>query len=384
MKNPFQPYRRILLFLILSVLLWASPSSADSESKPKKSYLGLQLETGYGYETNVFFSESKRQSDTFILSELIVSGTLKPFRNSLLFMDLFGSHQSFQDYSQANRTFGDAVIDGQFFITSSTGIGLSNTLSYTNLKLFDTDGNPLPKEKFRSLSDRGRLYGFFYPSSSLGLELGGWYRRMNVGETEDQPSIPFPSLDFEEVGIDLSSRYYFTPRFSARAKYTFSRMAYDELQAFNRTTSFDNNVTENNPLLRLRRHELLTEIKYKKKPSFDLRGTVKLRLNEDQFENHLSYHQGEVKTWAELGNPEIVRLFLKLSYKVRNYTDRKRGIGFDETRKEDYLIATARLTQRVTKWLEAYLSYQWIHKSTNVVLGDFTDQSFFLGLRFIW
>src|SRR5262249_24557433 len=147
--------------------------------------------------------------------------------------------------------FADLILDYHDFIAPSAGFGLSNTLSYADLKLFDTEGNTLPRNKFSSISERVRLYVFYYPLDSLDFELGGSYRLMNMAETAGMES-----LDFHKYAADLSSRYVFSPSFSSRVRYEYSMTDYDEFQALNQDTSFNGAFDPDNPALRLERNDV--------------------------------------------------------------------------------------------------------------------------------
>ncbi|MCI0529451.1 MAG: hypothetical protein L0Y56_18585, partial [Nitrospira sp.] len=316
------------------------------------------------------------QSDTFTLAEAAVNVVLKPISKSYLFADFFGSHQHFWKFDKADRTFLDLALDYQYFVTPSFGMGLSNILSHSDLKLFDTEGNTLPRDKFGSLSERVRLYGLYYPSQSVDLELGSAYRIMDTEETQD-----FTSLDFKEISADFASRYFFSPTLSTRLKYEYSVLSYDELQALNRDTSFNNIVDPANPRLRMRRHDISSSLKYKKNIDVDLTG--KLRINDDRFQDDLSYRQGEIKARAVMGDLNILNLSVEIYYKNRYYTDRRKGTGSEENLKEEFLIGSTSVTRNLTKWLQAYLRYQWIHKTSNASTSEFNDHSSILGLRVI-
>ncbi len=367
-----------LALLIAAVLESSEARAAADPSADKGGQVRVKLGIGSGFESNVFFSGTHPQSDSFILSEASVNSSLKPTPKSFFFADFFGSHQHFLRFHKADRAFMDLALDYQYFMASWMGIGLSNTLSYADLKLFDTEGNTLPREKFGSLSERVRFYGLFYPSQDLDLELGGSYRMMDVEETDN-----FTSLDFKEIAADLSSRYFFNSLLSTRLKYEYSVLSYDQLQALNRETSFNNLVDLTNPRLRLRRHEISTTLKYKRRPHLDLEMVGKLRMNDDRFQDDLSYRQGEIKTRASMGDLKIVTLSIELYYKNRSYTDRRKGTGSDEALKEEFLIGSTNLTRNVTRWFQAYLKYQWIHKTSNASSSEFNDHQGMLGLRLI-
>jgi hypothetical protein len=371
----------ILVVLLLVVALQPNEVGAASDSSPEGEHqVQTRIGLGQGYESNVFFSETHPQSDMFTLSEATIHATLKPTSKSSLYMDFFGSQQHFWKFHQADRTFLDQLLDYQYFIANSLGIGFSNTLSYSNLKLFDTEGNTLPREKFGSLSERVRLYGMLYPTSSLDLELGSSYRIMDVEETPPTPTYSFPSLDFKEIGADLSSRFFFTPFFSTRLKYELSRLSYDELQAYNRDTSFTGLTDPNNPRLRMKRQDLSLNLKYKRKSTLDLELIGRYRMNDDTFQDDLTYRQREVKTRVTVGNVNTVSLFIELYYNHRDYIERRKELYSEERLKEEYLIGSVNLTRNLTSWLQAYFKYQWIHRLSNAPLTEFNDHNGMVGL----
>ncbi len=366
----------ICLPLALPLILRSSEVRAASDPffEEEERQVHIKFGVGQGYESNVFFSEAHPQSDTFTLTEAAFNAVLKPIPKSYLFADFFGSHQHFWKFDKADRSFMDLALDYQYLVTPSLGIGLSNTLSHSDLKLFDTEGNALPRDKFGSLSERVRLYVLSYPSQSLDLEMGSAYRMMDMEEAQN-----FTSLDFEEISADLASRYFFSPTLSTRFKYEYSVLSYDPLQALNRDTSFNNIVDLANPRLRMRRHDISSNLKYKSKANFELTG--KLRINDDRFQDDLSYRQGEIKARASMGDLNILNLSVEIYYKNRYYTDRRKGTGSDENLKEDFLIGNTNVTRNLTKWLQAYLKYQWIHKTSNVSTSEFNDHNGLLGLR---
>jgi len=368
----------ICLSLTLPLILRSSVVGAASDSffEEEERQVQIKLGIGHGYESNVFFSETRPQSDTFTLIESTVNAVLKPTSKSYLFADFFGSHQHFWRFDKADRSFMDLALDYQYLVTPSFGIGLANTLSHADLKLFDTEGNALPRDKFGSLSERVRLYTLYYPSQSLDLEMGGAYRMMDMEETQD-----FTSLDFKEISADFGSRYFLSPTLSTRLKYEYSVLSYDELQALNRDTSFNNIVDPTNPKLRMRRHDISFSLKYKRNIDVDLTG--KLRINDDRFEDDLSYRQGEIKAKAAMGDLKILNLSIEIYYKNRYYTDRRKEIGSDETLKEEFLIGSTSVTRNLAKWLQVYLRYQWLHKTSNASISEFNDHVGWLGLRLI-
>ncbi len=368
----------ICLSLTLPLILQSNGVYAASDPffEEGERQVQIKLGVGQGYESNVFYSEDRPQSDTFTLTEAVVNVILRPISKSYLFADFFGSQQHFWKFNKADRSFTDLALDYQHLVTPSFGIGLSNTLSHSDLKLFDTEGNALPRDKFGSLSERVRLYALSYPSQSLDLEMGSAYRIMDMEETQD-----FTSLDFKEISADFASRYFFTPTLSTRLKYEYSVLTYDELQALNRDTSFNNTVDPANPRLRMRRHEISSNLKYKSKSDFELIG--KLRINDDRFQDDLSYRQGEIKARAVMGDLNVLNLSVEVYYKNRYYTDRRKETGSDENLKEEFLIGSTDVTRNLTKWLQAYLRYQWIHKTSNASTSEFNDHSGLLGLRLI-
>ncbi len=172
---------------------------------------------------------------------------------------------------------------------------------------------------------------------------------------------------------------FFSPTLSTRLKYEYSVLSYDQLQALNRDTSFNNIVDLANPRLRMRRHEISSNLKYKSKSDLELIG--KLRINDDRFQDDLSYRQGEIKARASMGDLNILNLSVEIYYKNRYYTDRRKGTGSDENLKEEFLIGSTNVTRNLTKWLQAYLRYQWIHKTSNTSTSEFNDHNGMLGLR---
>ncbi len=168
-----------------------------------------------------------------------------------------------------------------------------------------------------------------------------------------------------------------------RFKYEVSVLSYDELQASNRDTSFNGTADLDNPRLRLRRHELTVNLKYKKQSRLDFEIVGKLRINDDRFQDDLNYRQAEVKGRFVAGSLERVRVFLELSYRNRYYTDRRKSFGSDQTLKEDFVIGLAHINRNLTSWLQGYLKYQWIHKTSNASTSEFNDHIGILGFRLL-
>jgi len=373
---------RSFAFLLLIILILAphvTKASTDLSTEKSRPFQ-LNLDIGQGFESNVFLSDNKPQSDSFTLLEANGNALLKPNSQSLLFIYLSGSHQQFSSLNQADRTFTNTALDYRYFISSFFGFGLSNTLSYADLKLIDTEGNALPREKFQSLTEQVRIYGLFFPSKVVELELGGAFRIMDLEEEVGQES-----LDFQEFGMDLSSKIYLAPKLNARLKYKYAVISYDERQASNRLTSFNGFINPNNPAVRINRHEISSRLQYGKNTHYNIEVRGRLRINDDRFEDHFSYREGEVRGRIEAKKfLKIATLDAKLSYKDRYYTDRRNELGSGAALKEGFLIYDLNLHGNLWDWFQAYMNYQWIHAVSNKSIREFNDHIGLLGVKMRW
>jgi hypothetical protein len=115
----------------------------------------------------------------------------------------------------------------------------------------------------------------------------------------------------------------------------------------------------------------------------DLELIGKLRINDDRFQDDLTYRQGEIKTRTAVGDLNILRLSVDLYYKNRYYIERRKAQLSDQNLKEEFLVSSLNLTRNLTKWLQAYLKYQWIHKTSNASTSEFNDHNGMLGFRLI-
>ena len=94
-------------------------------------------------------------------------------------------------------------------------------------------------------------------------------------------------------------------------------------------------------------------------------------------------HCGSPLTHATVGDLNVASLFIELYYNHRYYMERRKELFSDENLKEAYLIGSVNLTRNLTSWLQAYLKYQWIHKTSNASTSEFNDHNGMLGLRLI-
>jgi hypothetical protein len=344
------------------------------EVRRENDAIKMSLEFGPGFESNVFYSKTDPQSDFFTLVEGNLNGSFKPTQKSLLLVDLWASYQHFFKFEKNDRILTDLIVDYQYFTIPSMGIGLSNILSFADLKLFDTQGNALPREKFGSLSELVRLYGFFYPSDSNYVELGGSYRAVDVEETDNMES-----MDFKKMAADLSFTYFFSQRLSSRLKYEYSRIDYDDFQANSASGAPD----PNNPKLRMGRQDVYLNLIYKKSGYFSIDLTGRLRLNDDLFEDDLTYRQGEI--FAEFAFPgfKIINPYIELSYMSRHFSERKKISGASETLREAFFTGSIDLNRSLKEWLELYLRYQWIRHTSNAPEDGFDDHTVVLGIRLV-
>jgi hypothetical protein len=367
----------IVLAIVAAAFLKPESLLAVELTSKEDSQIHAKLGSGYGYESNVFYSTNDPKSDSFVLTEAMLNASLQPGSQSFFFVDFSGSYQHFLKFNEADRIFADLILDYHYFITPSVGFGLSNTLSYADLKLFDTEGNTLPRNKFSSISERARLYGFYYPSHSLDLELGGSYRLMNMAETAGMES-----LDFQKFAGDFSLRYIFTTSLSSRLRYEYSLTYYDEFQALNRDSSFTGTSDSNNPTLRLERNDVSLNLWYERNAKFNLEITGRILFNHDLFEDELNYRQSEVRGSATLRS-RIATSYVEFYYMERDFSNRTNDIGSNEKLKETYFIGTVDVSRSLKNWLEVYARYQWIHYTTNAPALSFNDHIALLGLRLV-
>jgi len=364
---------------LLSLLLLPKPATASQKNTKKSTYpIQGNIEMGSGFESNVFLSTNNTQSDSYILIESTLNNLFQPNNHSILFTFFSGSHQRFSKFDQSNRSFAHLTNHYRYRVRPSIGTGFTNTVSYTNLKLLDTEGQTLPIDQFKALSDQIRLYTLYSPIKKVRLELGTFYQFFNVEEVSKT------SLDYQKAGFDISSRLAITPEKSVHLKYKSTWIAYDERQAMNRNFSFDGQSNPTNPDLKLKRHEFYTKLKHKKEKYFYFKLRVIYRINEDLFQDHLSYRQGEIRSGLEILDRSFANIELDLTFRDRQYTDRKNAFGSQEDLKEAFYIADLKLTRNFWKGLWASISYQLTRKTSNDPSERFNNHKGALSFKAIW
>ncbi|MEW6324159.1 MAG: hypothetical protein AB1515_02105 [Nitrospirota bacterium] len=366
----------VWLVLFFFQVAWRAAHAASASSSPP-----VQADVGvsYGAESNVFLSERNRHGDSFIKLNGTLSAVLQPTRTSFLLVLFDGSHQRFLQLGQADRTFANLAAHYRYALRPSLVVGVSNTLSFVDLILLDTEGDALPQGQFRALGDKIRLYGVATPMRPLQLEGGVFYRRFDMDDFSDDPS-----LDFAQTGADVSVKHRMTPAWTAEAGYEYSHFSYDERKARTRDSSFTGVVDPNTPDLRLDRHEASSVVRYSGPPGFEASLKAKLLANRDRFQNDLSYWQGEVRASARIGAQARGELLLQAGYKHRVYDERSREINSPDKLREAFYTGEAEWTQQIWKMLHASLHYQLITKQSNAPLRGYVNHVGLVGARAIW
>ena len=368
-------------FLLLLTLLPIPFSSFANEtpSKDEPSPIEINLDLVHGFESNVFLADRDSQSDIFTTLDANLSGLFTPNEKSIILAFLNGNHKHFWNLDQADETFINLAVFYRILVSSNLGIGLSNTASYSDLNLLDSEGEALPLEHFRSISDKVRFYGQFIQSKQLRIELGIFYRVFNVEEFEGEPS-----LDFKDTGADLAAKYRIHSGLLIRLKYQFQSLSYDEKQARNRQTSFDGLIGPDNPELRLRRHEISSRLQYEGKSRFKLGLKAKVRINQDRFEDDLSYFQEEVRAVIETERFRWATVKVGLTYKNRNYTERSSELGSRTPLREVFQIANIKLSRGFWKKSQIFLEYEGTNKDSNDSSRRFDNLKMMAGITAAW
>lgn len=359
-------------FWSVFLLCHSAAAGVSAEATGKAKAVELAVSVNQGVESNVFLSRTNPQSDSFTHTEANVTAVLKPLPRSIFFAFLSGSYQHYPDLDHADRIFANAAIDFRYLIRPRGGIGVTSITSFGDLRLLDTEGNTLPQDQFRFMTQHARLYGLGLPHEKLRVELGGFYGLLDAAESEGADGSTTASLDFVELGGDLVVRFYPVHLRSGQIKYKGSWLTYDGLQARNRNFSFDGQSDPDNPSLSLIRHELAAKLKFPEISRLRLELSGKFRLNRDRFEDHLSYRQGEVKGEVGLSGPYSIQLLVDGHYKVRYYTHRRRDPGAGEALVERFVFGSVSVARNISTWFEVVLRYEWNRKTSSSVTQEFS------------
>ncbi len=375
-----QCYRFIILCIVLAPFLHPTESHALKDNSPDSNIpIDGDIRIGGGYESNIFLSGTHKQSDTFFLFESSLSHLFQPSNKSILLTLFNGSHQRYLDLDQANSTFANLTSYFRLKTSPFVSAGFTNTFSYTDLKLLDTEGGALPIGQFQGMSDQLRLYGLYSYNEYLRFELGVFYQLFDVEEIGGQSS-----LDYQKKGLDLSSRISIAEDQTMYVTYKLEQYQYDDRQAGNRTTSFDGISNPFNPRLELRRQDL--SIKYKNQFETDqyFKLTAKYRINDDLFEDHLSYRHAELQASLEKLDLHFLDLSFDLTYRDRRYTDRRNTLSSNTHLKESFLITYLKLSKKIGNWLSASISHEFTKKTSNGTDESYKNHQNMLSFEAIW
>jgi hypothetical protein len=337
----------------------------------------------YGFETNVFQSQENPRDDFYILVEGSTHFLIRPSSRDTIYVDILGSYQAFQRLKNSNQFFIDTAIDLQHKINSFWDVGFSQIFSYNDLKLLDTEGEPLPGSKIGSVNYQSRFYVLLFPGDDWVGELGGGFRRKDVEESEG-----LISLDLNAFFGDAALRYYFTRSSLIRLKYVGSYFDYDRLKAGTAPTGIPSEVS---PGLAFKRHDIKFKVYIREFEKIQAIGIGKFRYNEDPYQQDLSYDQYEGVGQVKVKIFWNISVNSSMAYRIRDYRTRASNVFVDPNSgqilparaklKENFLIFEASVYKKLFSPIDLSLRYVWIKKNTNAIGGDFESAQGTIGLR---
>jgi len=177
-----------LMFLILASLVLLAPPVNAADSEGNKKFIG-HIGAGGGFESNVFQSQFNSRSDFFLSTEGSGHFKWKPSKKNTLYMDFLGSHLAYQRFPDANQFYIDGAFDLKHCLSKGIDLGISQLISFNDLKLLDTEGETLPRNNIGSLNYQSRVYTTIQNGRDWVSEIGAGYRRKDVEETSGYSSL---------------------------------------------------------------------------------------------------------------------------------------------------------------------------------------------------
>ncbi len=371
-----QPLQTVFYILVMLFGIQTAPLMASSPDEGKKAFpIESNADLGLGFESNVFQSDRETQSDWYTLLDASLEGLFQPSKRALIFGFLNATFQDFFQLNQADELFANFALQYRYRLNPNYSLGMTNTLSYTDLKLLDNEGDALPMNQFESISDQIRVFGIYRYSKSLRFELGAFHRIFNVKEIGAEPS-----LDFKETGGDLSSKQVLNEFWTAKIRYRFKNIAYSERQANNRDGTFNNA----NPVLGLRRQELDMKLGFDNGTALETDFTAKYRINTDHFENDLSYRQIQLMGQVFFHNSDFAEVNIVLYFADRDYSERKTAVGSTEALNEIFYLGEIELSKPISPRFSPYIKLEISTKDASDPTREYTNIQNTLGLKGRW
>jgi len=371
--------RPLIPLFILAYLINSTTLGRAAEGSPHRlSYQG-HIDLGLGHNSNVFLSDQNTQSDAFALLDASLETLFTPTRQSLIFGFINATFQDFFSLNDADELFANLVLYYRYRLSPLLALGISNTFAYTDLKLLDSEGEALPMDRFESVSDQIRLFGIYTHSKILRIEMGVFQRDFNVKEIGAEPS-----LDFKEIGGDLSSKHELSEAWSVKLRYKLKAIAYEDRQASNRTSSFDGSFNSANPVIRLRRHEFELKTAFIEEPVMEADIAGKYRINKDLFEDDLSYRQIQLQSRFVFLGLGFAIIEFSLDFSHRQYSDRKNALGSAQNLKEKFYIGEVILSKKLNQTYSIYIKFQGTTKKANDPTSEYNSLENTIGLKGAW
>jgi hypothetical protein len=352
--------------LALSATLAGTPPAlAVSKSLSASSLLGV--------DSNVFLSNQRPQSSTFIQTTVGAEIGSDSARSHRLGWSLQGLHKHYFRFGEADKLFADSALAYRYAAMPSLLFGLVQTFSYAKLQLLDTEGNTLPRDRFIAYSGEVRGYTQWLTTQSR-LTVGAGLRGKDINEVADQPTVIFQSLDHQGYFMYLDGMHRLRI-VDAGLGYEYAVLHYDELQAASR----DSTTAAGNPLLTLIQHTAKSQmaVRLARWARISLDGQA--RWTHDTFEDELTYVQFDVQPRGEILLPLKFLLSGGAGYRTRSY-DERLVPGRIDTRRERFLQADTSVRRSLTDRLSLLAQLQFIRKTSNVPGDEFREQVYGLGV----
>jgi len=350
-----------------------SPVHAEDPEGNKKFFGHIGVRGGF--ESNVFQKASNPRGDFFLSTEGSGHFQWKPTKKNTLFLDFLGSHLAYQRFNDANQFYIDGAFDLKHRLSKGIDLGISQLISFNDLKLLDTEGEPLPRNNIGSLNYQTRVYTTIEIGRDWVSEVGGGYRRKDMEETSG-----FSSLDLTTFFGDTGLWYFFAEKSFLRIKTIMNFILYDELNAGSAETSLPE---LKNPILELRRHDIKFKIYFREFSRMHIFGSSRFRYNEDVYENDLTYIQYEGMGRVKLSLFWDIIFDTSLAVRTRDYKVRAANVFFIqstnqiftsmETLQEEFMIFETSISREIWDHLNMAIRYVWMKKNTNAIGGDFVN-----------
>ncbi len=338
------------------------PSPLDEIEVKSNGKLRLEL----GYDSNVFRSDHGRVGDGFFHGYGEAEVRIDFPDQSEIYASVSG--EGFQYFRQpiADETYAGAFVELYHPINSVFDIDVQNDFEYSAQNLLDDNGDLLPRAKFDSYDEGGRVTLIAHASQQLSFELSGGAR---IDEFEDDPGLP--SLSYWEARGSAGLRYKPWKNGRFRLRYVFRDRRYFSLPANLR----DGTLDPDDPKLELQRHQVIAGLSQR----LDLGPTLFIAqlsytftYNKDTFQNDRTYIESSLSAHVEWWPvPEWTQFVLDVRAGDRLFAVRRtlqRGeTEFGTRLEQSYLEMTLSASQKIVHHISIVGDLSWyLYHSTDV------------------